>query len=79
MGLFCAKNVHIDPPRGLCREREQQDLDISGVYLSYGEGETRPRSSRVKSARYASQEGQPSEKDRAALSFTVRPVKLEYT
>ncbi len=27
------------------------DMDISGVYLTYGEGDSRPRSSRVKSAR----------------------------
>jgi hypothetical protein len=29
-------------------------MDISGVYLTYGEGDSRPRSSRVKSARYGS-------------------------
>jgi hypothetical protein len=42
----------LTPPRGVrCRERDQLDMDISGVYLTYGEGDTRPRSSRVKSAR----------------------------
>jgi hypothetical protein len=32
-------------------------MDISGVYLTYGEGDSRPRSSRVKSARYGRLKG----------------------